>query len=291
MRITRRSIVLSAGGLCAIGAVAFLLLRHEGSCRFTAFDVGQGDSLFFETPSGRQMLIDGGPSDAVLAKLGRVMPFFDRSLDVVVLTHPDADHVTGLVEVARRFRIGIFIMTGVIQSTPAYVVLQQELAERDVPIHYARSGERLKLDADATFSILLPTQDWRGKKPKDTNNTSVVGKFVCRTLSVLATDDMEEPSERELLRTVPDISADILKVGHHGSKTSSSEAFLDRVQPKAAVISVGKDNTFGHPNDIVLDRLIQRSIPIYRTDQLADVVVQSDGHGFHITRGLGFRLW
>lgn len=291
MRITLRTSIALFGGIVVMGVTVFLALHRHNVCRFTAFDVGQGDSLFFETPSGRQMLIDGGPSDAVLAKLGRVMPFFDRSLDVVVLTHPDADHVTGLVEVARRFRIGIFIMTGVIQSTPAYVVLQQELAERDVPIHYARSGERLKLDADAIFSIFLPTQDWRGKKPKDANNTSVVGKFVCRTLSVLATDDMEEPSERELLRTVPDISADILKVGHHGSKTSSSEPFLDRVQPKAAVISVGKDNTFGHPNGEVLDRLQKRSVPIYRTDQLTDVVAQSDGHGFHITRGLGFRLW
>lgn len=237
------------------------------------------------------MLIDGGPSDAVLAKLGRVMPFFDRSLDVVVLTHPDADHVTGLVEVARRFRIGLFVMTGVVQSTPAYGVLQKELAKRDIPVQYAQLGQRITLDAEATFSIVLPTRDWRGKKPADANNTSVVGKFVCRTLSVLAAGDMEEPYERELLRTGSEIRADILKVGHHGSKTSSSEPFLDLVHPSVAVISVGKDNKFGHPSDIVLDRFMKRSIPIYRTDQLSDVVVHGDGQNFRITHGLGFRLW
>ncbi len=237
------------------------------------------------------MLIDGGPSDVVLAKLGHVMPFFDRSLDVVVLTHPDADHVTGLVAVVRRYHIGLFIMTGAVRNTSAYVVLQQELAKRNIPIQYARSSQRIVLDAEATFFIVLPVQDWRGKKPKDANNTSVVGKFICRTLTVLATDDMEEPSERELLRTGFDIHADILKVGHHGSKTSSSEAFLDRVQPKAAVISVGNDNKFGHPNEEVLDRFQKRSVPIYRTDQLTDVVFQSEGEGFHITHGLGFRLW
>lgn len=277
--------------LVAAGFIIHAYAASPASVRFTTLDVGQGDALFFETTSHQQMLIDGGPDNAVLDQLGRVMPFFDRSLDVVVLTHPDSDHVTGLVAVVRRYHIEKFVMTGVVKRTATYALLEAELRKRNVPIQYVHAGNRLDFSDGSAFSVLAPKESWEGKETKQVNNTSIAGKFTYRNFSVLATDDIEQPEEQELLsRNVP-LAATILKAPHHGSHTSSSEPFLRAVHPEAVVISVGANNKFGHPHADILARYAAFRLPVFRTDQGGAVTIRSDGEKWTVKQGLLFRLW
>ncbi len=236
------------------------------------------------------MLVDGGPSNAVLAKLGRAMPMFDRSIDAVVMTHPDADHITGLVEVVRRYRIGMFLTTGVVHDTPVYDRLQTELTAKNIPIRYVHAGDTQDL-RDATFRILAPIDDWQGKETDDTNSTSVLGRLDYQSFSVMLTGDAETRTEETLVKSGAPLASTLLKLGHHGSRTSNSAAFLDAVRPQEAVLSVGKDNRYGHPHQEVLDRLAARRIPVDRTDTSGDLVFSSFGSGFTLKTGLGFRLF
>lgn len=277
-----------------IVVVALLISAYTvrpATVQVTALDVGQGDALFVENTSHQQMLIDGGPDNTVLDQLGRVMPFFDRSLDVVVLTHPDSDHVTGLVEVVRRYRIGKFVMTGVLKRSVAYETLQRELRTRDVPVQYVHAGDRLAFSDGSAFSVLAPLESWQDKEAAKTNNASIVGTFSYRNFSVLTTGDIEEEVERSLVsRNVP-LTATILKAPHHGSHTSSSEPFLKAVRPEAVVISVGADNRYGHPHADVLARYTAFQLPVFRTDQGGAVTIRSDGEEWSVKHGLLFRLW
>lgn len=277
-----------------IAVVALLVHAYAvrpATVQFTALDVGQGDALFFETTSHQQMLIDGGPDNSVLDQLGRVMPFFDRSLDVVVLTHPDSDHVTGLVAVVRRYHVGRVVMTGVVKHTATYMTLETELRKRNVPVQYVHDGSRFDFSDGSAFSILAPKESWEGKETQQVNNTSIVGKFSYRQFSVLATDDIEQPEEQEMLSRNVSLAATILKAPHHGSHTSSSESFLRAVHPEAVVISVGANNKFGHPHADVLARYNAFHLPVYRTDQDGAVTIRSDGEQWTVKRGLLFRLW
>lgn len=232
-----------------------------GALRIIAFDVGQGDSLFVETPRHRQLLIDGGPDNAVLTKLGRAMPFGDRSLDAVILTHPDADHITGIVEVVRRYRIGTFIMTGAQKNTATHDALLEALRSRHVSVRYVQAGDRFWLDDDVALTVLSPVESWKDRESSAVNNTSVVTRLQFATFSALFTGDIEASVEHDMLRRHAVRPVSMLKAAHHGSRTSSSREFLDAARPKLAVISVGRDNSYGHPHKEVLARLHAKQIP------------------------------
>lgn len=280
-------------GLCALGMSVWLtvLSSHDRSFTFFVFDVGQGDALFAETPSGRQLLIDGGPSGAVLEKLGRAMSFSDRSIDVVVLTHPDADHLTGLVDVLSRYRVGQLVLTGVREATPTEDAFWSLVQRRHIPVTYVLAGSRVQLDSDTTFTVLAPFESWKDREAKTVNNTSIVGRLDYRHFSLLLPGDAETPIEQQLVQNNSSLHADVLKLGHHGSKTSTSDAFLTAVAPSLAVISVGADNRFGHPSSEVLERLKKQHVSFLRTDQGADIRIESNGETFHVHRGVGFRIW
>lgn len=276
--------------LCVAGTV--LALRQKPTVRFTALNIGQGDALFFETSSHQQMLIDGGPDNTVVEQLGRVMPFFDRTIDVVVMTHPDADHSTGLIAVARKYHIKKFVFTGIVGKTATYKTLLRELDRRHVPLQYVHAGDQLTFSDSSTFAVLGPLESWEGKSTDKANNTSVVGKFQFHNFSVLTTGDIEKEVEAQLVNAYGSrLHGTILKVAHHGSHTSSSEPFLKAVDPEAAVISVGLNNKFHHPHQDVLDRYMAFHIPVFRTDLLGPITISSDGTTFHIRHGLSFRFW
>lgn len=237
------------------------------------------------------MLIDGGPSNTMLDRLGRAMPLFDRSIDVVLMTHPDADHITGLVEVVRRYHVGAFITTGVKGDSAVYRTLLDEVRRRSIPVHYAIAGQTIPLDANVAYAVLWPEESWQGKSAKETNDTSIVGRLSYKNFSVMLTGDAGIDVERALVRRAATLQSTVLKAGHHGSRTSTSAEFLDAVRPASVVLSVGAKNRYGHPHKEVLDILADQRTPFYRTDERGDVIYTSDGltHTTHF--GLGFRLW
>ncbi len=241
----------------------------EDKVKIDFLDVGQGSAILVNAPNNNQVLIDGGPSDAVLAKLGEALPFGDRQIELVILTHPDADHLSGLVEVLRRYDVGQILESGIADSSAEYRVWNDLIKTKNIPVIFAQAGQTVAVADNLAIKILYPLGKINGQEFKNTNATSLVGKIIYGQNSVLFTGDAEEQTEQPLLMLGVDLRADILAVGHHGSKTSTSAKFLAAVAPEIAVIQVGLNNKYGHPTQEVLDRL--KGINIFRTDWDSDI--------------------
>ena len=240
------------------------------------FDVGQGDSIFIETENKKQILIDGGPSNSVVNNLAEAMPFWDRTIDLVILTHPDKDHIAGLPEVLKRYWVKGIVETG-IECEKAECLAWKELKEKEkATIIFPKLGDSLILDENTKILILSPFADIAGEKVSKANNTSIVAKLVYGEHSVLLTGDIEKQIEEKLVLAGVDIDSDYLKIPHHGSKTSTSEKFLDKISPELAFISLGLKNPYGHPHREVVERLEKRNIKYYRTDEVGTILLKCE---------------
>lgn len=246
------------------------------------FDIGQGDAIFIETPEHKQILVDGGPDLTILEKLGREMPFWDRSIDLIVLSHPEADHLTGLIEVAKRYKINGILTNGIIRETAQYNEWQKIIQEQNIPIYIAQANGVINFDNDIKLFVLYPSENLSGQKIKNSNNTSIVAQLVYKDFELLLTGDIEKKIEKELVNNPPagGLASDILKIAHHGSKTSTTEEFVKAVNPILAVIQAGKDNPYGHPTQVVLD--ILKNITTLVTGKDGDIEILSDGAKFQI---------
>lgn len=245
------------------------------------FDVGQGDAIFIETPQKRQILIDGGPNSVILEKLAKEMPFYDRSLDLMILTHPEADHMLGLIEVLKKYQVGYVLWTGIKRDTPEYKEWQGALENEKAGVKIAQAGQTVKIAKDTYLDILHPADELEGKSLESSNDTSIVARLMFKNSSFLFTGDISEKVEEDLVASNFPIQSNVLKVGHHGSKTSSSDNFLKNVLPDIAVIQVGK-NSYGHPTEEVLSRLEKIGIKIFRMDKDGDIKIFSDGESLKI---------
>lgn len=262
------------GGLILFLVLTFFVssVSNDG-LKVYFFDVGQGDSIFIETEEKKQILIDGGPDSSVVQKLSEAMPFWDRTIDLVILTHPDKDHITGLPEVLKRYRIKGIIETG-IECEKAECVVWRDLKEKEkAAVIFVKLGDSLGLDEDTKILILSPFVSMAGEKISKANNSSVVAKLIYGQHSVLLTGDIEKQVEEKLVLAGIDIDSDYLKIPHHGSKTSTTEEFLEKISPLSAFISLGKNNSYGHPHEVVTDRLEKRNVKYYRTDELGTIML------------------
>jgi competence protein ComEC len=250
------------------------------------FDVGQGDSIFIETMDKKQVLIDGGPDLSILEKLGKTMLFYDRYIDLIILSHPEADHLNGLIEVIKRYEIGAIITTGVIRDTEQYKQWIETIEEKNIPIYIAEADGEIDFGNNIKFTIFYPFDSLVGAKLSDSNNSSVVGKLVYKNFETLLTGDIEKSAENKLINSGANLKSDILKIAHHGSKTSTTEEFLKAVNAILAVIEVGKDNKYGHPHQEVLDRLA--NILTFQTKN-GDIEILSDGQKFLVKNKNSFK--
>ncbi|MFH1560265.1 MAG: DNA internalization-related competence protein ComEC/Rec2 [Chloroflexota bacterium] len=261
------------------------LARPDGQLHVTFLDVGQGDAIFIVTPGGRQVLIDGGPDpQRLLTLLGRRIPFWDHSLDMVVLTHPHEDHMASATEVLRRYDVGLVLEREFDYPSSEYALWKSTLAERGVPVQQALAGQRIDLDRGLVLEIVYPPDRLLKGTSSDVNNASVVTRLVYGETSFLLTGDLEREGEGFLLhRTVP-LQSTVLKVAHQGSRTSTTLEFVREVSPQIAVISVGEDNRFGHPHQETLDTLAEvlSKDSIFITSMHGDVEFVSDGSRLRI---------
>lgn len=238
-------------------------------------DVGQGDAIFIQTPSGNQILIDGGADKKVLRELSKIMPFHDRSIDIVMISHPDKDHIGGLPSVFENYDVSAFVEPGVGADTEIYSVLKNLVKEENSKIIFARSNLVFNLDENIFLEILFPDRDISGM---DTNDSSIVARLVYGDNSFLFTGDSPRKIEEYLVSLEDEkLDSDVLKVGHHGSKTSSSKSFIGFVSPEYAVISVGLDNKYGHPNKEVLDLLNEFGVKTLKTSESGTIIFETDG--------------
>lgn len=242
-------------------------------------DVGQGDAIYIRAPSGNDMLIDGGPDQSVVQALHQVMPPFDRDIDLVVATHPDKDHIAGLIEAFEEFDVNDYLHSEIHSDTSFDDSLaQHEKTEPDLQTVLARRGQRIILDPDhgVFLDVLFPDQDTENFK--DTNDASIVLRLVYRDSSFLLTGDAPMSVEQFLVSHDKEhLQSDVLKLGHHGSKTASSEEFLKQVQPSYAVVSAGKNNRYHHPNPEVVARVSELGIPILSTMDMGTITFVTDG--------------
>jgi competence protein ComEC len=271
--------------LFVLNIIAWFFVFDLNQHRFlevSFFDIGQGDAIFIETRQSHQVLIDGGPGSAVLEKLGKEMPFWDRTIDLIVLTHPEHDHYGGLIEVLKRYKIENILWTGVYRDTAEYQEWQDLLLKEGARIFIAPDIQRVTVSG-AMFDVLFPFENFEGKTVKNVNDTSLVAKLVFGGNSFLFTGDICKPVEKELLEKETDLDSDFLKVGHHGSKTSSGEEFVAAVSPQVAVIQCGRDNPYGHPHPQTLETLEKYGIKVLRTDKEGDIKIISNGKEYAIS--------
>lgn len=242
-------------------------------------DVGQGDAILIEGPTGVQILVDAGSGGAVLRELGTQLPFWDRSLDAVVATHPDQDHIGGFSGVLERYQVAYILEPGIPNSTHAWKsFVRSAETEFAAGAHHsiARAGQRLTLGGGAYADILYPDHDVSGVE--DTNSGSIVMRVVYGDTAIMLTGDAPTSVEQTLfLQYGYGLDADILKAGHHGSKTSSSPDFVESVSPEAVVFSRGCNNRYGHPAPEVVQYFTERQITILDTCEEGSVTFYSDG--------------
>ena len=248
---------------------------HRGLA-FAMLDVGQGDGLFIESPTGTQIMFDAGPPHKVLGPFQGVMSPFDKSIDAIVITNPDADHVGGFLDILKNYKISEIFESGVLTDSKTYQNLKEEMKKQNIPDILAKRGMRLNIGGGAFIDILFPDRDvssWA------TNDGSVVARLSYGKTSIMLTGDSTVKTEKIILseNSQTQLASTILKVGHHGSRTSSSSSFVKAVSPTYAFISDGKDNKYGHPHQETLATLASFGAKIFRTDLLGTIVMKSDG--------------
>lgn len=259
-----------------IGVILFLnlffwriiLFPPADNLKIYFLDVGQGDSQLVVLPGGVKILIDGGPNASVIEQLDKILPFYQRYIDLVILTHPQKDHLGGLAEILRRRRIGLFISNGQKSSISAYQELEKTLKDFEVPAISLLASDKIKYQS-SVLSILWPPAKLVSK---NINDYAIVGLLESSRIKALFTSDISSDQEKNLIEKY-NLNLDILKVAHHGSKFSSSWEFLKKSLPEIAVIEVGK-NSYGHPTEEVLSRLASIGAKILRTDQFGTIKLE-----------------
>jgi len=274
-------LVVGALALLVILASVAALQMPDGRLHVHFLDVGQGDAIFIQCPNGQHILVDGGPSPSVLlSHLGRRMPFWDRSLDLVVLTHPEADHVGGLVDVLKRYDVGLVLDGGQACTNATCEAWRSLIEERRIPYRTAEAGTQLNVGEELRLEVLHPPAKLMSGTASDINNNSVVLRLEYGQFFALLTGDVMEEAESVLLASGQSLDSLVLKVPHHGGDTSLTVPFLEAVGPEWAIISVGADNRFGHPDEVTLEKL--EDIPTYRTDQQGSLEVVTDGERYWV---------
>ncbi|MBN2096089.1 MBL fold metallo-hydrolase [Candidatus Peregrinibacteria bacterium] len=228
----------------------------------SVLDVGQGDAIFIQTPERHNILIDAGPDGSVVDQLGQQMGFFDKTIDLFILTHPHDDHYGGILDVMQKYDIKKILLTGAYSGDPRYQEFLARAQQGGITLLFNQSHQDLRISPYLYLDILYPFegQSLVGQDVANDNNASVVARLVERTPDnwrslALLTGDAEQEEELEILLSGQEVASDVLKIGHHGSRTATSDVFLAAVRPSTAIISAGEGNQFDHPHPETLEKL------------------------------------
>jgi len=277
-----------------------VIFYPNNKLRVIACDVGQGDAIL-ASYANVQILVDGGPNSKVFGCLSKYMPFWDRKVELIVNTHPQKDHFMGLIAVLKRYEVQTFMATALDSSTQDWKALKSEVGSRGVRVFNSVSGQKLRIGL-IHLDILWPSGEFLSENltpnsnltagesangsnavlgaftsKRDPNDFSIVAILSYKDFDALLTGDVSPLQERKIVGSGMVRSVEYIKVPHHGSKNGLTKDFLDAASPDVAVISVGKNNSYGHPHEEILKMLNDKKIKILRTDEMGDVVVETDG--------------
>jgi len=274
--------------LLLVAAVAVWLIvavRPDDRLHIYFCDVGQGDAILIKTPQNRQILVDGGPDDKVLKCLSQALPFYDHDLDLVMLTHPHADHMDGLMEVLRTYQIKKLIFWQVPYKSADFQEFVELARQKNLSVEKVVAGEVLALDQRTRAEVWCPlSKEELGALAapfdpydgEDVNDSSIVLRLVCGNFEALLAGDSPKSVQQLLLQQGKVSASDVFKVAHHGSSDGFDESFLTKLNPQLAIISVGANNRYGHPNQETLEELQNAGVETKRTDQDGTIEVVSD---------------
>lgn len=239
----------------------------------TVFNVTDGDAMLLKTPKGHNIIIDSGINGKIASEIFKKKTFFDRTIDALILTHPHDDHIGGAISLIEQFNIKAVFLSGIESKDNLYKEIIDKASLKNVPIYFLNSQSDIKAE-EIGLDIIYPINNFTGKETKNLNNSSLVIRIEALGKNILLSGDIEKEVEKELLLVDNPLKSDYLKVGHHGSKTSSTEKFLDAVEPKIAIISASKDNKFGHPHKETINKLDDKNIETYITKDIGNFTVK-----------------
>lgn len=266
--------------LVCVGTIFFLAFRSQNRPLKIAFlDIGQGDAIFIESPTGNQIIFDGGPGSVLVSQVAKQMSLFDRHIDMIVVTNPDRDHFEGFIPLLSRYTVEAVLEPGVSAlENPVYRELQRVIKSKGISVITARTGQQILLGGGAYIEVIFPDRD---VVDVSHNDGSLVARLVYGETSVLLTGDTTKNIENYVMSKYENfLDSDILKVAHHGSETSTGDEFVKAVSPDIAVISAGKGNSYGHPRQATLDTLINNKVETLVTMNEGTIVFESDGKVF-----------
>lgn len=257
-----------------------LAIVSDSRLHIYILNIGQGDAMLMKTPRGNWGMIDSGKNSIVLEELEKTLPFFTRKLSFIVLTHPDADHIEGFVEILKRYDIETVFINKTIKQSSLFESILHKIRSHNI-VQYELSAMHDFIFDDVTFDIVWPTTPKDYLEIEDSNDTSIsmiisYGKFELYTAG-----DLSFTEENLAIPFARDI--DVMKVSHHGSTSSTNPELLKKLTPEIAIISAGKDNSYGHPHQDILDNLIREEIHILRTDEIGTIEIKTDGTLLSIT--------
>jgi competence protein ComEC len=270
-------LVLSSSVIIVVSAICISKIISPHELRVSFLDIGQGDAVLIQTPSGHSMLIDGGPDKSIIQKLDEQMNYFDHDIDVMVTTHPDADHVTGLIPVLEKYNVHTIVTPPIKGHTEIFNDLEHHITNENADVRVAHTGDMIDFQDGVVATILYPPKNYHEKK-NDTNDASVSMEIKYGSDTFLLTGDLPSTEEGNLIRAGLDKNITVYKAGHHGSKYSSCEELLSYVHPEYAVISAGKNNRYGHPNPETVARLQKYSKEIISTIDRGTITFLTDGN-------------
>lgn len=240
------------------------------------FNVGQGDAELIQK-NDYQILIDGGPDDTILQKLGDTMPLNDRKIESMILSHPHADHLVGINQVIDRYYVDKIYLSGVIHASNEYLEFMDKVDEKGIEVIVPNIGYSVVPYNNSKLEFVWPGDEYQKQNSENLNNTSVVNRFCYFDECVLFTGDIEIDEHDKMLNYLNDhkinIESKYLKISHHGSNNGTNQIFLDAVKPEMAIISAGKDNQFGHPHSSIIDLILSSGIALKRTDRDGDIKI------------------
>ena len=253
----------------------------EQNFELTFLDVGQGDAILIRTPENQKILVDAGPPGAILEPLSQELNFWEKSIQLAILTHPDSDHAAGFAEVLKRFKVEAILLTGIEPESEWYREILRQIDIQKIPVLIA--DDELDLNfGQVNLNLFWPTEPLVGKFVQDANASSIAFRVSFGGTAAVLTGDLPIENEEIILKNPPELQAQIFKLGHHGSKTSSSAEFITAIDPNFVVVSAGADNSFGHPAQETLDRAGEREI--FSTIESGSIKFISDGQVWKIEK-------
>lgn len=272
--LSRRTIVITGIGiaLLVIALIWQLSKVADETHGLWMFDV-PGEAIFVALPSGHHILVDAGETAHTVIKINELLPFWSREIDVLILTHADRDHIGGALAVLQQYRVHAILLPGSAEDSLLFEAIVTTANKQNIPLLYATGAGDMRL-GDTILDVVYPQRSTLAKITSERNSTSLMLRLIHGGTSTLLTGDSEQAEETEVLRLPVRVRSNHLKVPHHGSKTSSSAAFLRATAPKIAFVSAHKDNPYGHPHTEVVDRYAKNQIPLFNTGKIGDIHVR-----------------